>query len=450
MSLNSEFLGTERVHQLILKFGSFAVISMLATGAVSMVGTLIISKGIDIHAVGAVGILFPLITVYFGFSQLVAIGAASYISRVLGENKKEDAISAILIAYCLTIIISILLMISTWIFKNSILAFLGADGGYEELSRTYLLIFIFSIPFTAMTLLSSAIFRAYGKLKLSMLVILVDSILIIGIDYLLVFVFEQGIAGVAISNSIAGMISAILGIILLIKLNGGLSTLKSALKWDPGIIAGISSIGLSALGRSLAGAAFALILNRTVGQLDGETALTALGTVNRIIILLLFTIMGINQALQPVVSYNFTAGKSDRVKKALKYALIYSTAIGLMGSILAIFLPRQVINIFTTHTDVLDDAILIFRMQLVLYFTVGLQTISATYFQAVGKAWMSFFLSVFKPLLILIPLIYFLPSILGSDVASLWWIFPISDGLATLICFLMLRSGVKKLTLKNA
>jgi len=446
MSINSELLGTESVHKLILKFGSFAVITMLATGAVNVISTLIISRGIDVYAVGAIGILFPLVTVYFGFSQLISIGAASYISRMLGKNKKEEVARAIIISYALTLLISIVLMVSTWLGKDGILSFLGATGDYDELARTYLAIFIFSIPGAAMTLLSSAIFRAYGKLKLSMFVILVESALIIGLDYLFIFGLKNGIGSVALSHILAGITASALGIILIIRLNGGLHTLKSSMKWDTSIIHGIGSIGISALGRSLAGAAFALVLNRTVNHLGGDDPIAALGTVNRIILFLLFTIMGISQAMQPIVSYNFTAKNNDRVKSALKYSLIYSGIIGIIGSILGIFFPQQIVSIFTDNTDVLGAATIIFRMQLILFFTIGLQTLSATYFQAIGKAWMSFFLSVFKPLLILIPLVYFTPKLLGGNISAVWWSFPISDALATIICLLILWKGVKKLS----
>ena len=444
MSKNDEPLGTENVHKLILKFGSFAVITMLATGAVNVMSTLITSRGLDVYAVGAIGILFPLITVYFGFSQLISIGAASYISRMLGQNKKEIVLSSIIISYALTLLISIVLMLGTWFFKNSILSFLGATGNYEELAHTYLSVFIYSIPFTAMVLLSSAIFRAYGKLKLSMLVILIESVLIIALDYLFIFLLSSGIGSVALSHLIAGIIASFLGIILLIKLNGGTHILKKAMKWDITIIHGLLIIGLSALGRSLAGAAFSLILNRTVNHLGGENPLAALGAVNRIILFLLFTIMGISQAMQPIVSYNFTARKAERVKTALRYALFYSTIIGLIGSILGIFFPHQVVGIFTNNTDVLGEAAQIFKMQLVLFFTIGLQTLSATYFQAIGKAWMSFFLSVFKPLLILIPLVYFMPKVLSENITTIWWAFPISDILATIICFIILWKSMRR------
>ena len=445
MRSDGESLGTENVHKLILKFGSFAVVTMLATGAVNVVGTLIISRGLDIYAVGAVGILFPLVTVYFGFSQLVAIGAASYISRMLGKGKKDKALSAIIISYALTFTISTLLMLGTWLFKENILSFLGATGESETLTRAYLAIFIYSIPFTAMVLLSSAIFRAYGKLKLSMLVILVESGLIIALDYIFIFMLGNGIGSVALSHLLAGLVASILGVTLLIRLVGGKQTLQHALKWDINIVGGLLSIGLSALGRSLAGAAFALVLNRTVNHLGGDDPLAALGAVNRIILFLLFAVMGISQAMQPIVSYNFTAKKSNRVKAALKYALIYSGIIGIIGSILGILLPHQVVSIFTNNAEVLDDAALIFNMQLFLFFTTGLQVLTATYFQAIGKAWMSFFLSVFKPLIILIPLVYFLPKILDGTVGNVWWAFPIADLLATVICFFILKNSVKKL-----
>jgi len=419
---------------------------MLATGTVNVIGTLIISRGIDIYAVGAVGILFPLVTVYFGFSQLISIGAASYISRMLGKNKKEAVLSAIIISYALTLLISIALMIGTWLFKDNILSFLGATADYTELAHSYLSVFIYSIPFTAMVLLSSATFRAYGKLKLSMLVILVESGLIIALDYLFIYVLGSGIGSAAFSHILAGIIASLLGIILLIKLNSDSKhILKLLLKWDIHIMSELLSIGLSALGRSLAGASFSLVLNHTINHLGGEDPLAALGAVNRIILFLLFTVMGISQAMQPIVSYNFTAKKSNRVKAALEYALIYSGIIGLIGSILGIFFPHQVVSIFTNNANVLDDAALIFKMQLVLFFTIGLQILSATYFQAIGKAWMSFFLSVFKPLLILIPLVYFMPKMLAGIIATVWWIFPISDILATIICVLILWKNVKKL-----
>ena len=373
MNVNSEVLGTESVMKLMLKFGSFAIITMLATGAVSTVGTLILSHGVDIYAVGAIGLLFPLTTIFFGFSQLVAIGSASYISRKLGGDEPEVVFPAIIISFLLTLFISGVLMVLTFVFKGAVLDFLGAAEKSAELAGSYLSIFIFSIPFTAMTLLSSAVFRAYGKLKLSMLVILVQSFLIISLDFLFIFILRRGVGGVALSQIISGAASSLLGIILILKLNGGRSKIKKNLRWDFCVVGELVRIGVSALARSTAGAVFAIVLNRTVLGLGGEDPIAALGAVNKIILFLIYAVMGINQAMQPIVSYNYTAGNNDRVKEALKLGLIYSTTIGLVGSVIGIFFAGPVVRLFTSNTDVLDDASLIFRFRLFFFATSGIQ-----------------------------------------------------------------------------
>ena len=455
MKLKSEFLGEEDVHKLMLSLGAFAVIAMLATGAQSVLTTLIVSHGIDIYAVSAIGVLFPLATVYFGFSQLISIGAASYISRQLGEGKKGEILATTIAAYLMTILISIGLMGVTWLFKDFILEFLGAQDKVLEFARRYLSAFIFSIPFTAMVLLSSAIFRSYGKMKLSMLVILIEATLIVALDYVTIYWLNLGIAWIGWTVAIAGFLTTLIGIFLLVRvilfparINSETKSawhFKTLFKFDLLSVKGILLIGISALGRSLAGAIFSLVLNRTVTAIGGEDALAAVGTVNRAALFLIFAVMGVNQAMQPIVSFNFTAGKGERVKKALRYAVIYATVIGVIGSLLGLFFPSQIAEVFTKDKEVIDDVAQVFRMQMILFVSIGVQTLAATYYQAIGRARMSFFLSVFKPLVILMPLVYFLPRMLDSGVLAIWWAFPVADVAFTLICVFVLISGVKKL-----
>jgi len=446
--VKSEFLGKENVHKLMLSLGFFAVVGMLATGGQMVLTTLIVSRGIDIYAVSAIGVLYPLSMVYFAFSQLIAIGTASYISRKLGEGKQEEILPAIVTAFLMTMLISVALMGLTWWFRESILNFLGAEGNILEFASVYLIALIFSIPFTAVVLLLSAIFRAYGKMKYAMLVVLIEAALIVALDYVFVFLFGWGVGWIAASIAISGSIASLVGMWLLVKTSSlKLKALKKMGTLDWLAVKGILAVGVSALGRSLATAAFALVLNRAVRATGQEDALAALGTVNRIALFLTFTVMGVNQAMQPVVSFNFTGKQKVRVKLALKYALIYATVVGLVGSMMGIFLPAQVADIFTTNRDVVDDVAVVFRMQMVLFVTVGIQTLAATYYQSIGKARASFFLSVAKPLLILMPLVYFLPRFIDDRLAAIWWAFPVSDVIFTGICLVALVKGVKGLEL---
>jgi len=444
--VKSEFLGKESVHKLMLSLGAFAVIGMLATGGQLVLTTLIVSRGIDIYAVSAIGILHPLSMVYFAFSQLVAIGAASYISRKLGERKQEEIFPATVTAFLMTLLISIGLMGLTWLAREQILSFLGAEGEALTFAGTYLNALIFSIPFTAIVLLLSAIFRAYGKMKYSMLVIVVEAVLIVILDAVFVFFFGWGIGWIAASIAIASSVATLLGIWLFIKASSNKVVIsRKTMKLDLAAVKGILAVGVSALGRSLATAAFALILNRAVRATGQEDALAALGTVNRIALFLTFTVMGVNQAMQPVVSFNFTSKQNVRVRRALKYALIYATLVGLAGSVMGIFLSNHVAEIFTTNQDVVDDVAIVFRKQMILFATIGVQTLAATYYQSIGKAKASFFLSVAKPVAILIPLVYLLPKLMNDNLTAVWWAFPIADVIFTGICVIALVKGMKSL-----
>jgi len=444
MKQSSDFLETTPVHKLIRNFSTFAIISMVATGSVSMIGALIVSRGIDVHAVGAMGILFPLTSIFFGFSQLVAIGAGSYISRLLGQKKKDVATSAIVTSYGMSFVISAMLILITLLFKNSILEFLGADGSYTESARTYLSTYIFGIPFIATTLLTSAILRAYGKQHLSTLIIVIDAVLVLGIDYVLVFVFSAGMTGVALSNAVGSLISSIIGMVLLYKMVGRTKKLKEFRVIDFATIKSVLTVGISALGRAITVSAFAFILNRALNEIAPDEVITALGTVNRIVMLILYMIMGINQAMQPVASFNYSAKNISRVKEALKFSLIYATIIGLTGMIIGYLFTTQILNLFTSSVEILDDATRIFRMQLLMYATIGIQTLTATYFQAIGKGRMSFFLSTVKPALILIPLTIIISSF-SKNVDALWWMYPVADVITTAICVVILRRDLMKL-----
>ena len=127
---SSEFLGTEKISKLLFSFSMPAFIAMLASGIYNIVDTIFIGKGIGTLAVGGVGIVFPIQTLYNAFAQMISIGSASAISRSLGEKKDDCANQVTTNAYILTILISLLLMIISYFFINPILFFFGSN---EEL-----------------------------------------------------------------------------------------------------------------------------------------------------------------------------------------------------------------------------------------------------------------------------------------------------------------------------
>lgn len=446
---SSEFLGTEKISKLLFSFSMPAFIAMLASGIYNIVDTIFIGKGIGTLAVGGVGIVFPIQTLYNAFAQMISIGAASAISRSLGEKKDDCANQVTTNAYILTILISLLLMIISYFFINPILFFFGSNEELLVYAHDYLMISILSIPFNALALLSSAVFRAEGNIKVSMIVVLIGAVFNLALDPLFIFTLNGGIKGAAFATVIAQALASLFALFYIFSHRSIVRFEKKYLIPSLAISRSIISVGFSAFARNGATSLFALITNSTLRTFGGTQSITAFGTVNRIISFFFLPIMGINQGLQPIISYNYGARHSDRIKQALKLALIYTTIIGAIGSLVGILFPTMAIRLFVKDEQLISEATFVLRIQLLFYWTIGLQMVASTFYQSIGRAIPALFLSILRQFIILIPLIFILPRYTSLGINGVWYSFPISDFSAFLISAFVLWQAWHHLHIKN-
>ena len=319
---SSEFLGTEKISKLLFSFSMPAFIAMLASGIYNIVDTIFIGKGIGTLAVGGVGIVFPIQTLYTAFAQMISIGSASAISRSLGEKEDERAHQVTTNAYILTTIISILLMVVSYFFINPILYFFGSNEELISYAHDYLIISILAIPFNALALLSSAVFRAEGgNIKISMITVLIGSLLNIALDPLFIFVLNFGIKGAAFATVISQALATLFSLFYILSHRSLVKFKRKYLIPSIKISTSIISVGFSAFARNGASSLFALITNATLRTFGGTLSITAFGTVNRIISFFFLPIMGINQGLQPIASYNYGARQPERIKQVVKFSV---------------------------------------------------------------------------------------------------------------------------------
>ena len=446
---SSEFLGTEKISKLLFSFSMPAFIAMLASGIYNIVDTIFIGKGIGTLAVGGVGIVFPIQTLYNAFAQMISIGAASAISSSLGEKKDDCANQVTTNAYILTILISLLLMIISYFFINPILFFFGSNEELLVYAHDYLMISILSIPFNALALLSSAVFRAEGNIKVSMMVVLIGAVFNLALDPLFIFTLNGGIKGAAFATVIAQALASLFALFYIFSHRSIVRFEKKYLIPSLAISRSIISVGFSAFARNGATSLFALITNSTLRTFGGTQSITAFGTVNRIISFFFLPIMGINQGLQPIISYNYGARHSDRIKQALKLALIYTTIIGAIGSLVGILFPTMAIRLFVKDKQLISEATFVLRIQLLFYWTIGLQMVASTFYQSIGRAIPALFLSILRQFIILIPLIFILPRYTSLGINGVWYSFPISDFSAFLISAFVLWQAWHHLHIKN-
>lgn len=443
MTNTSSFLGSEPIHKLMVKLSAPAVTAMIATGLYTALSTIIIARGIDMDAVGAAGLVFTIQALYQGLAQMVSIGAASAISRSLGKDDSEYANLVVGNSLSLTLAISILLMLLTFFFAKPMLNFFGSTEELMEPANEFLSILTWSIPFNAFFLNFVAFFRAEGNLKRSMMIIILDCGVNLLLDYLFIVQFGWGFSGAGWAMFGAHLLSSLFGFSFFFRKKTLLELhAKNFLPRLKPLVA-IISVGFSAFARNGAVTVFSLIMNNRLRAMDGTDALVAFGAANRIVQFFFLPIMGFNQGFQPIASYNYGAGKQERVREGLKYVLIYTTLIGVIASLTGILIPKPILGLFTDDQVAISEGATVLRLQLLFFWTMGFQTVASNFYQALGRPLQALLLSIFKHLALLSPLVYLLTLFDNLPKIGIWFAFPIAEGIAFIIVLIVLRRQYK-------
>jgi Na+-driven multidrug efflux pump len=188
------------------------------------------------------------------------------------------------------------------------------------------------------------------------------------------------------------------------------------------------SVGLSAFSRQVAGSLLAVVLNNSLVFYGGDIAVAVYGVINRLLMVFIMPMFGVNQGFLPIVGYNYGARKMRRARESVKLASAVTTMIALFSSIVMFLFARQLISIFTDETELIESTIYALRIVILATPTIGVQVIASGMFQALGKALPALFLSLLRQIIILIPLILVIPRFLGIN--GIWISFPLADLIA--------------------
>ncbi|SDK67577.1 MATE family efflux transporter [Natronincola ferrireducens] len=440
----SQQLGEEKVLKLLLKFSVPAIIGMLVNALYNVVDRIFIGNGVGSLGIAGITIGFPIMIFIMACGMLIGLGATSLISIRLGQDKKEESELIMGNAMVLLIIISLFVSAIGLIFIDPLLKLLGASEVVLPYAKEYMRIILLGTVFQSIGFGMNNFIRAEGNPKIAMLTMLIGALLNMALDPLFIFVFNWGMQGAALATIISQMASAIW---VLYHFLGGRSTLKvrlKNLKLDFATIKKIITLGSAPFAMQLAASLLNVIMNRTLTTYGGDIAISGMGVVNSITVLILMPIFGINQGVQPIIGYNYGAQKYDRVKEALKLGILGATIIVLLGFIGTRLYPQQIVAFFNP-----EDAELIafgtraIKIAMVFLPIIGFQIISANYFQAVGKPKQAAVLSLSRQVLILIPALLILPRFFGLDGALM--AIPLADLVSSILTGISIRMELKNL-----
>jgi putative MATE family efflux protein len=273
--------------------------------------------------------------------------------------------------------------------------------------------------------------RASGYPRKAMYTMIICALLNAVLDPIFIFWFHWGIQGAAFATNISYLVGTIWVLSHFMKKDSNLRFKRKNFRLQKDIVISIISIGLSPFSMQLATCVVIILVNSTLIHYGGDLAIGAFGIINSINTLIVMVIIGLNQGTQPIIGYNYGAKMYDRMFKTLKYAVILATIITTVGFITGTYMPSMIASLFTKDMELQAIATKALRISVTMFPIIGFQIVVTNFFQSIGKAKISIFLSLTRQFVFLVPCLLILPPFFGLTGA--WSAMPVSDGLSTIV-----------------
>lgn len=451
--MNSNPLGEKNIGTLLAEFAVPSIVAMLVSSLYNIVDQFFIGQSIGELGNAATNISFPLSISCIAIALLFGIGGASSFNIALGKGQlspKEAQKAPYFIGNAVTMLIScgILLFLITQLFLNPLLIFFGSPDNVLPYARPYTRIVSFGFPFLILATGGGHLIRADGRPKFAMICNLTGAIINTILDALFVFGFRWGMSGAAAATVIGQVISGGMAIYMLLHAKN-ISLHAAHFVPHREYVGRILSLGAAPCSNQLAMMIVQIVMNKSLkyyGSLSvyGEAIpIACAGIITKVNQVFLAFIIGISQGLQPIVSFNYGAGKYLRVKKAYLRAAFCGFLLALTAFAMFQLIPKQIISLFGDGSrEYYSFAESYFKIFLFFTFLNFLQPITSNFFTAIGKPKGGVFLSLTRQIIFLLPLIVVLPLFLGID--GIMYAGPVADFMAGLTAIVMVGYELHK------
>jgi len=427
----TNILGTEKIGKLIWNYSVPAIVGTVVMALYNIVDRIFIGQGVGPLAISGLALTFPFMIVLMAFGMLIGAGSAARISITLGENNREKAEKILANAFTLTLIISGTVVILSYIFMSDLLRLFGGTEKTIRYAEDFMKVIIPGGIFSALSFGFNNIMRASGYPRKAMYTMIICALLNAVLDPIFIFGFHWGIQGAAFATNISYLVGTGWVLSHFMKKDSNLRFKRKNFRLQKDIVISIISIGLSPFSMQLATCVVIILVNSTLIHYGGDLAIGAFGIINSINTLIVMVIIGLNQGTQPIIGYNYGAKMYDRMFKTLKYAVVLATIITTGGFIIGTFMPSMIASLFTKDVELQAIATKALRISVTMFPIIGFQIVVTNFFQSIGKAKISIFLSLTRQFVFLVPCLLILPPFYGLTGA--WSAMPVSDGLSTIV-----------------
>ena len=445
-------LGEGSIGRLLVSLAFPAIIAQLVNVLYNIVDRIFIGRMDNGEiAMAGVGVAFTIIMIISAFSALIGMGGAPLAAIKMGEKDNKGAEKIISNSFSTLVIIGIVCTVTFLIFKEKLLWAFGASDSTIKYAMDYLTIYLLGTVFVQIALGMNPFINTQGFAKIGMITVVIGAIINIVLDPILIFTFNLGVKGAALATIISQFVSAAWVLFFLFGNKSILKIRKEYLMPKLKVILPITALGVSPFIMQATESLVLISLNNKLQIYGGDLAVGAMTIMSSIMQIVTLPLLGLSQGAQPIISYNFGAKKIDRVKKTFKLLLSSSLAYTVfIWSSLMIF-PKFFVAIFNNKPELVEItswSIRIFFGGIIIF---GAQIACQQTFLALGQAKISLVMALLRKIVLLVPLIFILPSIVSESnkLAAVLAAEPISDIIAALTTITVFFIFYKKTFNKN-
>lgn len=413
------------IRPLLFKFSAPAITGMLVSALYNMVDTLYVGQGVGPLAISALTIVLPIQLIIMAIGIMIGIGSASVISRAFGAKEDEKALNTAGTGMLLTVLISIILMIPSYIFADRLLYFFGASSNTFTMAKDYMSIILIGFVSFSFGIFSNNLIRAEGKPRAAMYSMLIGAVSNIILDPVFIFVLGLGVKGAAIATIISQIFSMIYCISFFVSSKSIYIIKAKYFKLNFALAKEILTVGFPSFALQLLGSVIFLIFNKSIVKYGTDMHIAVMGIGLRIMNLIEMPIIGIAQGYSTLVSFNYGAKLYSRIKTIFREAVMWTIVIAGAGFIALMFFPGPILNIFTKDRELIQMGVTPMRIIVVFLPFIGFQVLGGSLFQAIGKTVPALLITLSRQLLLLIPALIVLPLFFG--ITGIWLSISVSN-----------------------
>ena len=451
MTDSKEMLGNAPIGKLLFKLAVPTVVAQLINMLYNIVDRIYIGHipKVGDMALTGVGVCMPIILIVSAFAALVSSGGAPRASIFMGKKDMESAERTLGACFGLQVIVSIVLTVVLLVWNRDLLLAFGASENTVEYATAYMSIYAIGTVFVQLTLGMNAFVSAQGFTKISMISVLIGAVANIALDPLFIYGLGMGVEGAALATVISQALSTVWIVSFLFGKKTILRLRLQNLVPYPKIVLPCLALGSATFIMQASESVISVCFNSSLLHYGGDIAVGAMAILTSVMQFAMLPPQGIAQGAQPILSYNYGAKNAERVKKTYKTLLTVCVIYSVVLWLAVMIMPRVFVSIFTPDAALVDFAAKALRIYFAGMVLFGIQIACQMTFVSLGNAPSSILVAVVRKFVLLLPLIYIVPRLVGDPTVGVYMAEPIADVTAvtftTILFIFQFKKALKKI-----